>query len=425
MPSRHPQPQSPVVGLPKYEKTTLPNGVRVVTERIPSVRSLAVGVWVQVGSRDEAPEEAGMTHFIEHMVFKGTGRRRTHHIAQRMEAVGGYLNAFTSKEYTCYYVRALDEHLGRSLDTVLDLVLDPTFPEKEIEKEKEVVVEEMKMYEDAPEDLIFDRFEDLVYAGHALARPILGVPETVEAFTREGLRGYLTSHYAPNRLVVAVAGNAEHDRVVRLVEKLTGGARPSRDARERAPAPPYAPQRWTEGRPIQQAHLVVGARGIGLNDERRSALNLLNTVLGGGMSSRLNQNIRERYGYCYNIYSYANLLSDTGDFGVYMGTDTSKVDRAQKLIRRELEKLAETPVSPRQLTQAKSQLKGSLMLSLESMNNRMMRLGRVELVFGRYFTLDEVASSIDEVQAEDLRALSAELFSPERLSAVVLAPETA
>lgn len=423
MPSRHAQAGAATAALPRYEKTTLPSGLRVVTEHIPSVRSLAVGVWVHVGSRDEAPEEAGMTHFIEHMVFKGTVRRRTHHIAQRMEAVGGYLNAFTAKEHTCYYVRALDEHLGRALDTLLDLVLAPTFPERELEKEKDVVLEEMKMYEDTPEDLIFDRFEDLIYAGHALERPVLGHPEAVRAFSREALFGFLRRHYTPDRIVVAVAGNAAHDRVVRLVERLTADAKPADAPLRRVAPPPYVPREHVESRPIQQAHLVVGARGLGLDDERRSALTLLNTVLGGGMSSRLNQNIRERYGYCYNVYSWANLLSDTGDVGVYMGTDAERVDRARRLVLRELDRLASARVSARQLAQAKNQLKGSLLLSLEAMNSRMMRLGRVELTFGRYFSLDELTASIDAVSAEDLRALAEELFAPERLSTVVFVPE--
>ncbi len=424
MPSRQPRAAADPAGaaLPEYQKTTLPNGVRVVTERIPSVRSVAVGAWVEAGSRDEAADEAGITHFIEHMVFKGTRKRRTHHIAQRMEAVGGYLNAFTAKEHTCYYARALDEHLARALDTVLDLVLAPTFPEREIEKEQEVVVEEMKMYEDAPEDLVFDRYEAAVYGDHPLGRPVLGVPETVRSFTRDKLRAYVERHYTPNRLVVAAAGNVRHGRVVRLVEKMTAEAdRPARPI-ERVPAAPYVPTEHFEPRPIQQAHLLVGARGPGLDDERRSAASVLNTVLGGGMSSRLSQNIRERYGYCYSIYSFANLLSDTGDVGVYMGTDGGRVERARKLIGRELEKLAEKPVSERQLRQAKSQLKGGLMLGLESMSNRMMRLGRVELAFGRYFTLDEVTASIDAVAAEDVRALAEELFDPTRLSTVALLP---
>lgn len=423
MPSRHSQPSPLTLGLAKYQKTTLPSGIRVVTERIPSVRSVAVGVWVQAGSRDETASEAGLTHFIEHMVFKGTHSRRTHHIAQRMEAVGGYLNAFTSKEYTCYYARALDEHLARALDTVLDLILRPTLPEKEIEKEKEVVVEEMKMYEDAPEDLIFDRFEAAVYGPHPLGRPVLGFPESVNGFTRPALIDYLERHYAPERLVVAVAGHVEHERVVRLVEKYTSDVRRNGTPLDRLPAADYAPSDVFEARPIQQAHLVMGTRGLGLLDERRAALNVLSTVLGGGMSSRLNQNIREKYGYCYSIYSFANLLSDTGDIGVYMGTDESKVDRSRKLIAREMEKLAATPVSPRQLNQAKSQLKGSLMLGLESMSNRMMRLGRVELTFGRYFSLDEITESIEAVTTEQVRALAEELFDPAGMTTVALLPQ--
>ena len=408
---------------PIFHRTTLPSGIRVVSERIPSVRSVAVGAWLAAGSRDERPEDNGISHFIEHMVFKGTARRRTHHIAQRMEAVGGYLNAFTSKEYTCYYARALDEHLERALDVVLDLVISPALPEKEVEKEKEVVIEEMKMYEDAPEDLIFDRYEEMLYPHHALGRPILGLPETVRTFTRERLREHIETHYAPNRLVIAVAGNVDHDTVVRYVARLTRELDRAPRPVHREPANGYVPSERFEARPIQQAHLVVGTRGLGLSDPRRTVVNTLNTVLGGGMSSRLSQNIRERYGYCYNIYSFANMLTDTGDVGVYMGTDAEKVERSRRLILREFDRLAQKPVSDRSLTQAKSQLKGSLMLGLESMSNRMMRLGKIELAFGRYFTLDEVIASIDEVTADDLQALAAELFDPARLSTVAILPE--
>lgn len=423
MPGRQPRSAAIALGLPQYQKSVLPSGLRVVTEHIPSVRSIAVGVWVQVGSRDEEGDEAGITHFIEHMVFKGTRRRRMHHIAQRMEAVGGYLNAFTTKEATCYYARALDEHLERSLDTTLDLVLRPALPEKDIEKEKEVVIEEMKMYEDQPEDLIFDRFEDIVYAGHPLARPVLGFPQTVRAFSREQLRAFIERHYTPARLVVAAAGNVRHERVVRLVERLTQDLAEREGAHHRVALPAYRPANHAEPRPTQQAHLVIGARAIGLCDERRSTLNVLHTLLGGGMSSRLNQNIREKYGFCYNIYSFANLLSDTGDAGVYMGAEATRAEKAQKLIRRELERLAAERVSARQLAQAKNQLKGSLMLGLESMSNRMMRLGRVELTFERYFSLDEITASIDATSEDDVRALAAEVFAPERLSTVLLLPE--
>ncbi|NNF57433.1 MAG: insulinase family protein [Rhodothermaceae bacterium] len=408
--------------LPAFSRTELPNGVRVVTEQIPSVRSVAVGVWVHAGSRDEAPPENGITHFIEHMVFKGTSRRRGYQINQRMESVGGYLNAFTAKEHTCFYARSLDEHLGRALDTVLDLVLHPTLPPREIEKEKDVIVEEIKMYEDAPEDHIFDHYESMLYPEHALGRPVLGTPDTVRSFEQTDLQSYLGRHFVPNRLVVSVAGNVRHEAVVRKVERLLDGF--ERDPRplNRMPANGYTPTDQVLNQSGQQAHLVVGTRAYGSSDPRRTVVSVLNTILGGGMSSRLNQNIREKYGYCYSIYSFANMMADTGDLGVYIGTDSGKVDRARKLIGRELTKLAETPVSARMLDRAKQQLKGSLMLGLESMSNRMMRLGRVELTFERYFTLDEVIAEIEAVTSEDMRTVAAELFEPARLSSIAFVP---
>ena len=407
---------------PGFDRTTLPNGVRVVTETIPSVRSVAVGAWVHAGSRDEAADQNGITHFIEHLVFKGTERRRGYLINQRMESVGGYLNAFTSKEHTCFYARGLDEHLDRALDTVLDLVSRPTLPPREIEKEKDVVVEEIKMYEDTPEDLIFDHFEGAMYPQHALGRPVLGTPETVRSFSRDDLAGYMDRHYVPNRLVVAVAGHVRHADAVRLVEKHLAGFERGPQPLVRVPSTAYVPVDLTLERPIQQAHLVVGAPAFGLHDPRRTALSVLNTILGGGMSSRLNQNIREKYGFCYSIYSFANLQQDSGDFGVYMGTDASRVGRARQLIVRELHKLAATPVSARMLARAKQQLKGSLMLGVESMSNRMMRLGRVELAFERHETLDEVVAQVEAVTAEQVRAVAEALFAEERLSTVSIVP---
>lgn len=409
--------------FPQFEKTTLSNGVRVVTEAIPSVRSVSVGVWIFTGSRDEPAELTGISHFIEHMVFKGTSRRRMHHIAQRMEAVGGYLNAFTTKEYTCYYARSLDEHLERAIDTVCDLVLDPSFPEKELVKEKDVVLEEMKMYEDTPEDLIFDHFEETIYPNHELGRPILGYPETVQTFTREHLVDYMDRHYTPDRIVLAVSGNVNHAHVVRLAEKAFAATRRQGVAYSRSPADGYEAVDRRERRPIQQAHLVLGTRGPSVYDPERVPVTVLNTILGGGMSSRLNQNIREKYGFCYNVYSFVNMHSDTGDFGIYMGTDATKVDRARKLILRELEKLADKPVSARTLNQAKAQVKGSIMLGLESMSNRMMRIGRQELYFNRYFTLDEITTEVELVTPESIRRLAQDLFVPESFSTVILLPQ--
>ncbi len=408
---------------PRVGRTTLENGVRVISETIPSVRSISVGVWIFTGSRDEREEECGISHFIEHMVFKGTSKRRMHHIAQRMEAVGGYLNAFTSKEYTCYYARSLDEHLERAVDMVCDLVLSPNFPEKELEKEKDVVLEEMKMYEDNPEELIFDRFESVIYDRHELGHPVIGLPQTVTAFSRDQLVDYMYRRYTPDRIVLAVAGNAEHDDVVRYARKAFAASRSHARRTRRTPINGYEPRHVEEKRPIQQAHLVVGTRGLDIHDEDRVGLTVLNTILGGGMSSRLNQHIRERYGYCYSVYSFMNMHSDTGDFGVYMGTDANKIERAKKLIFKELQKVANEPVSSRTLSQAKSQVKGSVMLGLESMSNRMMRIGRQELYFKRYITLDEINADVEKTSVEDVRRVARRLFERDDFSSVVLLPQ--
>ena len=284
-----------------------------------------------------------MCHFIEHMVFKGTRKRRMHHIAQRMENVGGYLNAFTSKEFTCYYSRCLDEHLPRALDTVLDLVVNPVFPEKELEREKDVVLEEMKMYEDTPDEYVFDLLDKAIYGKDAMGRPVIGTEESVTGFSRDSLVEFLSSNYTGERVVVAVSGNVAHARTVRLVQKALEGISTSGRKTDRREAPETSIQNIVETKPMQQAHLILGARGLDVHHSDRVALSVLNTVLGGGMSSRLNQNIREKYGYCYNIYSFANMHSDSGDFGVYMGTDATKADRSIKLIRRELDKLVQKP----------------------------------------------------------------------------------
>jgi predicted Zn-dependent peptidase len=373
-----------------FSRTVLPSGVRVVTEMIPSVRSVSVGVWIFTGSRDEPARLAGISHLIEHMVFKGTSRLKTHHIARRMESVGGYLNAFTSKEYTCFFARALDEHLDRSLDTICELVLRPSFPARELVKEKDVVLEEMKMYEDTPEDIIFDHFEAVAYDGHSLARPVIGSAKSVRAITR--------------------------------IEKAFAGSRRKPKPLRRRRVKPYVVTDRVLDRPISQAHLVLGTRSMGARDTGRPALVVLNTILGGGMSSRLNQNIREKYGYCYQIYSFLNFHSDAGDFGIYMGTDASKIDRARKLILREVDRLAQTKVSARTLSQAKSQVKGSIMLGLEGMTNRMMRLGRQELFYGRYSTLDEVMDEIEAVTTDDVQRTAQDFLPTDRFSSVVIRP---
>ena len=407
-----------------FSKTLLESGVRVITEAIPTVRSVAAGVWVHTGSRDEAPPQAGISHFIEHMVFKGTRRRRMQHIARRLESVGGYLNAFTSKEYTCFEARALDIHLARAIDTAADLVIDPLFPEKELQKEKCVVLEEIKMYADVPEDMIFEQFERIVYANHAFGHPIIGLPQTVSALSQADLFAYLNRRYTPERIVLAAAGNLSHEAVVHAAESAFKGLRKGDGPEPREGVGGYMPQRLEETRPIQQAHMVLGRRGLGAGDSHRAAMNVVSTILGGGMSSRLNQNIREKYGFCYNVFAFLNMHSDTGDFGVYAGTDTAHIDRVEKLIFRECAKLAGRPVSARTLSQAKNQIKGAILLGLESMNNRMTRIARQELFFGRYITLDEVLEELDNVTVADVQAVAQELFVPAEFSRMVVLPES-
>ena len=408
-----------------FQKTVLPSGVRIITETIPSVRSVSVGAWVAVGSRDESAANGGICHFIEHMVFKGTTNRRMHHIAQRMENVGGYLNAFTSKEFTCYYARCLDEHLARALDTVIDLVANPVFPEKELEREKDVVVEEMRMYEDTPDERVFDLLDGALYGSHAMGRPVIGTEKTVRSFTKRKLSDFVDKNYTAKNLVIAVAGNVEHTKTVRMIERFLEGFQTNRKVKGRRRVSDYKPGEVTDKRPMQQAHIILGTRGLDVHDPSRISLSVLNTVLGGGMSSRLNQNIREKYGYCYNIFSFANMHSDTGDFGVYMGTDAKKVDHSLKLIRKEIDRLAQKQISKTELARAKSQAKGAIMLGLESMGSRMMRIGRQELYYERYYTLDEILDLLNDVSLEDITRTAGDILKSNRFSEIRLLPTEA
>jgi len=405
-----------------FKKTLLDSGVRVLTEAVPTVRSVAVGLWVHTGSRDEEDSQAGISHFLEHMVFKGTRKRRMHHIARRLESVGGYLNAFTSKEYTCFEARVLDTHLARAVDTLSDLVVDPLFPERELEKERGVVLEEMKMYQDMPEDLILEWFEQAVYPDHALGRPIIGYPETVSAFSRTDLLDYLGHQYTPDRLVLAAAGNLKHEAVVRVARRALEGLRPANGLGIRREVGLHIPRSVVEERPVQQGHLVIGRRGLKAAHDQQATLRLLNTILGGGMSSRLNQGIREKYGFCYNVFSFISAYSDTGDLGIYVGADGDHMVRVEKLIFRECAKLADHPVSARTLKQARNQVKGGILMGLESMSSRMARIARQELLLGRHITLEDMIAALDAVTTEDVQSLATELFLPAAFSRVAMIP---
>lgn len=405
-----------------YRKTVLPNGVRVVSESIPFVRSVSVGLWVDSGSRDEPADLNGISHFLEHMVFKGTERRSITDIARSLESVGGYLNAFTGKEHTCYYARALDEHLPLALDVTTDLLLHATFPQKELEKEKGVVIEELRNVEDDPDDLIHDITEREVFGRHPLGMPVIGTERTVRAFRRDDLTAHRAQFYTPDRLVVAAAGRLEHDELVRLTEKALGALKPSRRLARRAKPQRQRGREVRQAKPIQQAHLCLGTVGYSVHQRERFPLLVMNTLLGDGMSSRLFQSIRERRGFAYTVYSYANTMTDTGTFGVYAGLDASNVEKVRDLVWNELSALRTKPVPAAELRRTKDQLKGSMMLNLESIPNRMMRLGGSELSIGRLPSLEAVLESIDAVTSADIQRVAETLFRPERFATVILEP---
>ncbi len=404
-------------------KSTLDSGLRVITEHIDSVRSLSVGIWVKTGSRHETDRQAGITHFLEHMLFKGTQKRSAYDIAFSMESVGGYLNAFTSSEYTCYYTRCLDTELERALDVLSDMVLSASLPEKEIEKEKKVVVEEMKMYRDSPDDYVFEEFTGMIFAKHPLGRPIIGYENTVNSFTQDDLRQFMNERYQPDNIIVAVAGNAGHEDVLKLAENYfnVGGEKTQELAS--LPLSSYTRQRKEIKKPIEQTHFVVGRRSLSADHEDRFKLLLANTVLGSGMSSRLHQNIREKYGYCYSIQSFNQSFYDTGMFGVYTGTDQNYVDHVKELIFNEFTRLKNERIPENDLDQARTQLKGKLLLAQENMSSRMTRLAKSELYYDRYITLDELVEQIDAVSPDEIRKFAAYFFDEEQFSETVLLPE--
>ena len=404
-------------------KTTLDNGLKIVTEHVDSVKSVAVGIWAKTGSRNETDRMAGVTHFLEHMLFKGTDNRSSLDIAMSMESVGGYLNAFTSSEYTCYYSRCLNTQLERALDVLTDMVLHPAFPEDEIEKEKKVVIEEMKMYRDSPDDYLFEQFSGHVFKGHPLGNSTLGFEETVAAFERQDLYDYMEERYQPDNLLVAVAGNVDHNRVVDLVSEYFSEVNPQETVDKNPELPGYDADKIEFRKPIEQTHLITGRRGLHYNHDDKYRLLLANTVLGGGMSSRLHQNVREKYGYCYNITSFNQSYKDTGLYGIYVGTDKDYVDHVRELIEKELDKLKQDPIPEKELSEAKAQLKGKLMLSVESMSNRMSRLAKSEIYFNRFVTLDELQERIDEVQADQVQDFAQDFFDSETFSEALLLPE--
>ena len=406
-------------------RTVLPGGLRVVTEAMPTVRSVTVGVWVGVGSRDEAPSLAGASHYLEHLLFKGTRRRDALDISSAMDAVGGEMNAFTSKEYTCFYARVLDDDLPLAVDVVCDLVTSSLIRSGDVDSERGVILEEIAMHDDDPTDLVHDQFAQTLFGSGPLGRPILGSVESISSIGRNAIAGYYRRRYRPQDTVVAVAGNVDHAAVVRLVRKaftaadLVGG-----DGEPSAPRAGDRPPRSAGGvrvvhRTTEQANLVLGMPGVSRNDDRRFALGVLNAALGGGMSSRLFQEVREKRGLAYSVYSYHAQYADTGLFGLYAGCIPRKVDDVLAICREELAKVALDGITPAELDRGKGQLRGSLVLGLEDTGSRMSRIGKAELVYGELLSVDDVIDRIDGVTLEEVSEMAGELLTARPTLAVV------
>ena len=393
-------------------RTVLPGGLRVVTEAVPGVRSAAFGVWVGVGSRDEHPELAGTSHFLEHLLFKGTGRRDALEIAAVMDAVGGELNAFTAEEYTCYYARVLDSDLPLAVDVVSDLVTGALCADADVESERGVILEELAMRDDDPGDVVHDVFAEALYGGHPLGRPVIGTAESIAQLSGEAISGYYRDHYTTSQMVVAAAGNLDHDEVVALVRTafLDESSRAPAPLRDRSSPPPIRSGVVVQDRPTEQAHLVLGTHGLARDDDRRYALLVLNSALGGGMSSRLFQEVREKRGLAYSVYSSSSHFADTGGFGVYAGCAPGKVDEVLALCREELDTIASKGITEAELVRVKGQLRGSLVLGLEDTGAQMSRIGKAELVHGEVAPVEALLARIDAVTLDDVLAVGQDVL---------------
>ncbi|MFF0876771.1 M16 family metallopeptidase [Micromonospora aurantiaca (nom. illeg.)] len=407
-------------------RTVLPSGLRVLTEAIPAMRSVSFGIWVAVGSRDETGSQAGAAHFLEHLLFKGTNKRSALEISSQIEAVGGETNAFTTKEYTCYYARVLDEDLPLAIDVMCDLVADSVLTAADVETERGVILEEIAMHDDEPGDEVHDLFARAVYGDHPLGRLISGTEETVTPMTRRQIQGFYRRRYTAPQIVIAAAGNLDHAAVVKLVRQALRGTPldtdPASPAPHRAATPTVRTKPATtlvESKETEQAHVILGCPGIDRTDDRRFALGVLNNVLGGGMSSRLFQEIREQRGLAYSVYSYASQYADSGVFAVYAGCAPGKVDEVLDLTRAELARVAAEGITEAELARGKGMSKGSFVLGLEDTGSRMSRLAKGELLYGNLMPVDDLLARVDAVTLDDVNTLAADLLGRPMSLAVV------
>ena len=405
-------------------KTVLPGGLRIITEAMPGVRSASVGVWVPVGSRDETPAVAGASHFLEHLLFKGTATRSALDIASAMDAVGGEFNAFTEKEHTCFYATVLDRDLPLAIDIVTDVVLNATVTAQNVDVERGVVLEEIAMRDDDPADLVHDEFASALFGDVPLGRPILGTVDSIAGLSRRQVAGYYRRRYRPDGMVVAVAGNLDHAEIVKRVRTafagpLDGNSDPAAPRGGHSHAvPPTEPIRIV-GHDTEQANVVLGMRGVSRHDDRRWALGVLSSALGGGMSSRLFQSIREQRGLAYSVYSFSGGYADAGLFGVYAGCQPGKADEVLDLIRTELDRVAQSGMTDAEVQRGKGQMCGGIVLGLEDSGSRMTRIGKSELVHGDVLGVDDLIHHVDAVTRDDVVDVAAYLLHQPRCLTVV------
>jgi predicted Zn-dependent peptidase len=405
--------------LPNYNKTILPSGVKIISEFIPHVQSFSLGFWFNVGSRDENRKNNGITHFIEHMLFKGTKKRSAKKIAEEIEAYGGYLNAFTSKEHTCYYGRGLSRHLQRTFIVISDMIQNSSFKQSEIEKEAGVIIDELLDINDNPEELIFDKFEETIYEGNSLGLPIIGIEKNIRSFTQDDLFNFINDKYGFNNLTIAASGSVDHNYLIKLTEKYFTKDLGQKNHRRKYILPETAPNKFTK-KEIQQVHIIVGRAAYGHKDEKRIPLNILSHILGEGSSSRLFQSIREKNGIAYQLNSFLNSFYDVSSFGIYLSTNEKQAEKALNLLYKELKKLREKKVSERELKKAKEYLKGGMLLNLESTTARMFRMANSELYFDRLIPVDEMIKKIDAVSSEEILDIANEVLIEETLTKVII-----
>lgn len=413
-------------GTLNYQKTILPNGLTIISESIPHVRSVSVGVWICTGTRFESREKNGVAHFLEHMLFKGTERRSARQIVRDVESLGGNINAFTSKEQTCFHIEIIDEYLPNALDVLADILCRPRLSETAFAKEKRVILDEIQSVEDTPDEWIQDYFVEQIFPAHGLGLPILGTRESVSRLKPADIRAFYRAHYQPGNVIVAVSGNVDHARLVDLVDtffEFPGENLPGSPAYQKLiPPPKFVPGDFFVEKPVNQAHVCMGGQAPGYVHSQKYDLLVLNNLLGGGMGSRLFQNIRERHGIAYGIYSFLDFYYDSGLLGVYLGTDIKNLEKVVQLVRRELVRLGSKRVSERELQDAKSHLKGSLVLGMESTIARMNHLAVTELYLQKFVEIDEMIAKINRVTRDSVLATAANLLDTEQMFTVCLIP---